>query len=112
VARQLESGSVTAELVVALPAVILVAGLLFGILNLQMTRIELVNTAAVAARAVARDEPPVQLTKLANSKKAEFQISVSGVFVCVRASKNLEFGPIRLGIIELEETQCARIQGI
>lgn len=52
-----DSGSVTAELVLTLPAVLMLVGLALGAMNLQLQRMELVSSASTIARAIAREEP-------------------------------------------------------
>jgi hypothetical protein len=53
-----ERGSVTAEFAVALPAVVLVLGLALGALAVGSQSVRLQDAAGLAARALARGEPP------------------------------------------------------
>ena len=52
-----ESGSVTAELVLALPAVVMIVAMALGAMSVQLQRMELVSAASTIARAIARGEP-------------------------------------------------------
>jgi aryl-alcohol dehydrogenase-like predicted oxidoreductase len=52
-----DTGSVTAELVLALPAVVMIVALALGAMSVQLQRMELVSAASTIARAIARGEP-------------------------------------------------------
>ncbi|MFM5951161.1 MAG: hypothetical protein ACKOOE_00930 [Micrococcales bacterium] len=86
-----ERGTVTAELAIALPAVLLVLTIAFQALGLQVARIQLVSELTQLARQAARGE------KVIGSQ-------VEGNLICVRR-------PVA-AIIRIEEKQCARMLGI
>lgn len=86
-----ESGTVTAELAIALPAVLVVLTFALNVLGVQAERITLVGTLASEVRAAARGEP-VRGTTL------------EGNMICLsRATKTL---------IQIVEKQCARRLGL
>lgn len=87
-----EQGSVTAELAVAMPAVLVVVSLGFGLLGLQAERIKLVSVAAAEARALARGE------------KVDAKHWTKGNMVCVEVESKMQ------GL--LKESTCARALGI
>lgn len=86
-----EQGTVTAELAVALPAVLIVLTFAMQTLGVQVERIALVGTLASEARAAARGEQ-------GSSSK------LVGNLVCV-TGKTKTF-------IQVEEKQCARRLGL
>lgn len=86
-----ESGTVTAELAIALPAVLVVLTFAMNVLSLQAERIALVGALATEVRAAARGEP------LKGAK-------VEGNLICLsRSTKTL---------IPIVEKQCARRLGL
>ena len=87
-----DRGTVTAELAIALPAVLLLLTFSMQALGLQVGRIELASKAGEMARAAARGEVV--------SAKQE----IRGNLICVKQSKS--------GLIELVEQQCARRLGL
>ena len=86
-----ESGTVTAELAIAMPAVVILVALATAVLGVQVERISLAQEAATSARAAARGEPIA---------KAQ----VKGSLVCVTKTKD--------ALIPISETQCARRFGL
>lgn len=85
-----EKGSITAEFAIALPAVLLVLSFSLSALMIPIDRIHLVAASATEARAIARGE------KLGGR--------VVGNKVCYTSRKT--------GIVNLEETVCARRLGL
>ena len=81
----------TAELAISLPAVLLVVTLVFQVLGIQVTRIQLVSELTQLARQAARGE------KITGSQ-------VEGKLICVRRKVQ--------AMIPVEEKQCARQLGI
>ena len=111
-ARQ-DSGSVTAELVLTLPAVLLVVGLALGAMSIQLQRMELVSAASTIARAIARDEP-IEIVDALVSELGEqvgFEIQEELGVVCVILRSEIGILSIDLTGLELIETQCAKAQG-
>lgn len=86
-----DQGTVTAELAIAMPAVLMVLTFSFQVLGIQVDRVVMVGSAAMLARQAARGE------SVAGSK-------VEGNLVCVtRESKSF---------VPVIEKQCARRLGI
>ena len=86
-----ESGTVTAELAIALPAVLVVLTFSLNVLGVQAERIALVGQLATDVRAAARGEPVTGF-------------KVEGNLICLsRTTKTL---------IQTVEKQCARRLGL
>lgn len=85
-----ERGTVTAELAVALPAVILVLGLSIQLLQLPVERMDLAVSAGEQARAIARGERTGG--------------RIEGALVCVTLTKS--------GLVSIKETACSRRLGL
>ena len=112
VARQ-DSGSVTAEMVLTLPAVMLIVGLALGAMSIQLQRMELVSAASTIARAIARDEPIEVVDALVASlgEQVGFEIQEELGLVCVILRSEIGILSIDLTGLELIESQCAKAQG-
>ncbi len=112
VARQ-DSGSVTAELVLTLPAVLLIVGLALGAMSIQLQRMELVSAASTIALAIARDEPIEIVDALVSSlgEQVGFEIQEELGVVCVILRSEIWILSIDLTGLELIESQCAKAQG-
>lgn len=108
-----ESGSVTAELVLTLPAVLLIIGLALGAMSIQLQRMELVSAASTIARAIARDEPIEIVDQLVASlgEQVGFEIQEELGLVCVILRSEIGILSIDLTGLELIESQCAKAQG-
>jgi hypothetical protein len=114
-----ESGSVTAELAMALPAVSLVIAITLSAFSLQIERMKLVDIAATAARAVARGESEEAVRALIREMTAplppeeiglQFQVRENmSCVILARAFKVPGFGE---SLFELSELQCARKMGL
>ena len=111
-ARQ-DSGSVTAELVLALPAVVMIVALALGAMSVQLQRMELVSAASTIARAIARGEPIAIVDALVSElgEQVGFEIQEELGVVCVILRSEIGFFSIDLSGLELIETQCAKAQG-
>jgi hypothetical protein len=112
VARK-DSGSVTAELVLTLPAVLMIVGLALGAMSIQLQRMELISSASTIARAIAREEP-IELVDglvMALGDKVGFEIQESEGIVCVVLRSEVGILSIQLSGLELIESQCAKAQG-
>ena len=112
VARQ-DSGSVTAELVLTLPAVLMIVGLALGAMSIQLQRMELVSAASTIARAIARDEPIEIVDALVKDlgEQVGFEIQEELGVVCVILRREIGILSIDLTGLELIESQCAKAQG-
>jgi hypothetical protein len=108
-----DSGSVTAELVLALPAVLLIVGLALGAMSVQLQRMELVSAASTIARAIARGEPIAIVDALVSElgEQVGFEIQEELGVVCVILRSEIGIFGIDLTGLELIETQCAKAQG-
>lgn len=112
-AAKKDSGSVTAELVLTLPAVLLIVGLALGAMSIQLQRMELVSAASTIARAIARDEPIEIVDALVSSlgEQVGFEIQEELGVVCVILRSEIGILSIDLTGLELIESQCAKAQG-
>ncbi len=88
-----ESGSVTAEFAVTLPAVLLVLVLCIGAGSVSVQRIEAQSAAAAAARMVARGEGRGQVTDAVGrlAPGASVRVQRRGDFVCADVSSEARF---------------------
>ena len=108
-----DSGSVTAELVLTLPAVLIIVGLALSAMSIQLQRMELVSAASTIARAIARDEP-IEIVDALVSQLGEqvgFEIQEELGLVCVILRSEIGILSIDLTGLELIESQCAKAQG-
>ena len=105
-----ETGSVTAEFAVALPAVMLVLAITLGAFSLQIEQIRMVNLAASSARALAHADGAANSMGAAPSGPKGSSVSVSGDLLCVTLTRELAL-PALGQIFELKEKQCARRLG-
>jgi hypothetical protein len=108
-----EEGSVTAELVLALPAVLLIIGFALGAMSVQLQRMELVSAASTIARAIARDEPIEIVDALVSDlgEQVGFEIQEELGVVCVILRSEIGILSIDWTGLELIESQCAKAQG-
>jgi len=102
-----QSGSVTAEFAIALPAVVLVLALCLAAIQLAAQQIRVQDAAALTARSIARDDessafaagrlvPGLSITRWAQ-----------GELECVTATAPAAGGMIALLGLELRATSCA-----
>jgi len=112
VARK-DSGSVTAELVLALPAVVMIVALALGAMSVQLQRMEMVSAASTIARAIARGEPIEIVDALVTDlgEQIGFEIQEELGVVCVVLRSEIAILSIDLTGLELIESQCAKSQG-
>lgn len=108
-----ESGTVTAELVLTLPAVALVLALAGGLMSLQITRLELSNSAALLVRAIARGEPIETIDSQVRDlgEHISFEIQETEQTICVVLKSKVELLDFDFTGLELIETQCAKSLG-
>jgi hypothetical protein len=114
---QSETGSVTAELAIAMPAVSLIIAITLGAFALQVDRMKLVDVAATAARAFARGEPEEnirQLTQLMLANQADFVLdfAIQETLACVTLSKEIAVTGLGANLFQIKETSCARKMGL
>jgi hypothetical protein len=108
-----DTGSITAELVLALPAVAMIIALALGAMSVQLQRMELVSAASTIARAIARGEPIeiVDALVFELGEQVGFEIQEELGVVCVILRSKIGNFSIDLSGLELIETQCAKAQG-
>ena len=108
-----DSGSVTAELVLALPAVVMIVALALGAMSVQLQRMEMVSAASTIARAIARGEPIEIVDSLVAElgERIGFEIQEELGVVCVVLRSEIGIFSIYLTGFELIESQCAKAQG-
>ena len=106
-----ERGSITAELALALPAVLLVVLLGVGGLFAASTQVQLQDGAADAARLVARGESPARAASAVATVVPHGGASVShrGDLVCVTATSTAHIAGVAL---PLTATSCALAGGL
>jgi hypothetical protein len=104
---------VTAELVLALPAVLLIMTIAVAAMSLQSAKLQLINVAAMAASAVARGEPAALIDQLVGTagEQVGFELEELEDMVCVKLSVDAPIAGIEIGFLELVEKQCARASG-
>lgn len=82
-----EKGLVTLEIAIAIPALLLVVGLIIGVIRWSMDAVTATSVASEAARDIVRGEPEVE--RLASAKRivplAEWSARVEPFDVCVDA---------------------------
>ena len=109
-----ERGSVTAELVLAIPAIMMLLAIFIGAMGLQLERFRLVDLAATLARADARGESAEVLQELMHQwqPSANFKVQSTQELVCVAVTKATSILGLPAKIFALTEKQCARKQGL
>lgn len=108
-----DSGTVTAELVLTLPAVLLVIALAIGAMSIQLQRMQLVSAASEIARAIAREEPVNLIDGMVSDlgEQVGFEFLQRDGLVCVVLKSGIELLDFDLTGLDLIETQCAKAQG-
>lgn len=108
-----DAGTVTAELVLTLPAVLLVVGLAVGAMSIQLERAKLVSVAFDIARAIAREEPMALVDSMVRSlnDQVAFEFLEENGFVCVTLSSEIELLSYESTGLKLIERQCVKAEG-
>ena len=108
-----DNGSVTAELVLTIPAVMMIVALALGAMSVQLQRMELVSAASTIARAIARGEPIEIVDALVTElgEQVGFEIQEELGVICVVLRSEIGILSIDLPGLELIESQCAKAQG-
>ncbi len=109
-----EDGSVTAEFVTVLPAIILVLGCCLGAVGLVSQQLRLTDAAADAARSLARGDDEARARALVAQRVdgASLQTDHRGEFICVEVSTPGAAGPL-VGIgLTLRASSCALAGGL
>lgn len=103
----------TAELVLTLPAVLIVIALAVGAMSIQLQRMQLVSAASEIARAIAREEPMALVDGLVSDlgDQVSFEFLEEEGLVCVVLKSEVELLGLDVKALDLIETQCAKAQG-
>jgi len=103
-----EHGLVTAELAVALPAVVGILLVSLAIISGQVQAAQLQQVAAVAAQSLARSEnkETVKSWVLDRAPRADLSITEESGVLCAKLSQSLQF-VFALDAISFSETSCA-----
>ncbi|TDW30595.1 TadE family type IV pilus minor pilin [Cryobacterium psychrophilum] len=109
-----DAGTVTAELAIVLPAVVLVLGCCLGAVQVVGQQVRLTDAAADAARALSRGDAPDQVAALvANEVRgAGLAVQTYENFVCARLSVDSSFAAFALTGLRLEARSCALAGGL
>lgn len=106
-----ERGAVTAELAVALPAVMLVVGLILAVGQWQLQQQRLLVSAATVARALARGEAQPIIDEWVARLPAHLKVSYGSNLVCARLSQSsVILGFEKIAGLGVSEQQCAEKQ--
>lgn len=109
-----ESGSVTAEFAVVLPAVFMIIAIAIGALSLQVERMRLVGLAAELARASGRGESEQAIRQVFDERLVGRRVEYSsdGSFSCAEVSTEVELLGLPSFGLRLADRQCARTVGL
>lgn len=104
-----ESGGVTAEFAVLVPAVLLVLGLALGCMGVVAQQVRVTDAAAGAARSLGRgDSPDTARTRVAAwIGAADISSRREGDFVCVRVEQVPGFAPAAVAGLRVAARSCA-----
>ncbi len=107
-----DSGTVTAELAIAMPTVALVIAVTLSAFGLQVERMNYVAVSASVARALGRGETQsaVEALLIEVAPKASLEIEYLANHVCARVSKKVPV--LALQDFVISERQCARKMGL
>ena len=107
-----DSGTVTAELAVAMPAVSLVIAVTLSGFGLQIERMKYVSVAASAARALGRGEAQVDVQAMIAEQAPEATLEIQFLenHICANVSKVIPV--LGLQNFVVSERQCARKMGL
>lgn len=106
-----ENGSAVAEFAVALPAVLLVLGMVLGGIQLGALQLRVQDAAADAARSLGRGDPATELAaRLARQVPgARWSSSRSGALVCAHLDASAG-GPAALLGLTVSASSCAQVE--
>lgn len=108
--RQFDAGSVSVEFAVALPAVLVIAGVLMTGLRLVADHAWLASSAAAIARSISmgtnRDE--AVLSSIGNRADIVASVEMTSDMVCVEVRRRVE-GVFAMIGMEARETTCAAL---
>ena len=103
-----KQGTVTAELAMAMPSVVLVIAICLSGFGLQIERMKFVGIAATAARALGRGEDSVEVAQLVAESAPEAKLRVEYLenHICANLSRSVAIAGIQE--FEISERQCSR----
>jgi len=106
-----ESGSAVAEFAVALPAVLLVLGMVLGGIQLGALQVRVQDAAADAARSLGRGDPSAALAARLERQLpgARWSSTRSGALVCAHLEASAG-GPAALLGLTVSATSCAQAE--
>lgn len=109
-----EFGGITAEFVLALPAVMLLVFLAISVMSVQLERLGMVSSASSISRAIARDEPQDVVDQMVADlgPEIQFELIEAETRVCVILTRAVRFPMIESPILDLVETQCSLAKGL
>jgi len=107
-----EQGTVTAELAMAMPSVVLVIAICLSGFGLQIERMKFVGVAATAARALGRGEGADEVEKLVAETVPDAKLRVEYLENHICANLSSSFAIAGLQEFEVSERQCARKMGL
>lgn len=109
-----DTGAVTAEFAVVLPAVFMMLAVSVLSISAQVERMKMVSVAGMMSRAVARGEPAATLNQVfaGQVEGRDWQILNQGLFVCVELTRQVAIASLPDFDLRLAETQCARKMGL
>nr|WP_022884821.1 TadE family type IV pilus minor pilin [Glaciibacter superstes] len=109
-----DRGSVTAELAMALPAVVLVLGCCLAAVQVTGQQVRLTDAAADAARSLSRGDEAGRAAGLVAQAVSGASLGTEnrGEFVCAHLSAPSAFGPFALFGLTLEASSCALAGGL
>jgi len=102
-----QSGSVTAEFAIALPAVVLVLALCLAAIQLASQQIRVQDAAALTARSIAREDEPSASAASRLVPGLSITRWTRGELECVTATAPAAGGVIALLGLELRASSCA-----
>jgi len=109
-----DTGSVTAEFALVIPAVVLVLGCCLGAIQVVGQQVRMTDAAAGAARALGRGESSDHAAALANGAVPGVALSAEsrGEFVCATLSAPSGIGPFALVGLTVTAVSCAPAGGL
>jgi hypothetical protein len=106
-----EDGAVTAELAIALPAVMVLVGLVIAVASWQVQQQRLLVAAASIARAEVRGESQEMVDEWVRRLGARLELSYGSNLVCARLSQASALMVFEnFGNLQVSEQQCAEKQ--
>lgn len=95
-----------------MPVFVMILAFGVSLISIQASRVQLIEFAALASRALARGETEAELHQLFadQNRSVTFDVVQETDFICV--SFHIDKKIFWLGSIHLNESQCSRISGL